>query len=272
MATVDLKKFTRDIIEYGTARITRDGVLTVPINARKKHWDIVTFLFETPKLRMPFGIRCFHNENEEPRFEISMSLDGYKDGDDCTDLYNALKLVDECNVDAAFKNSATWFKGKQHTRDSLLQRYAPIVIPSDSAPTIEGELRTYSRENSTAWIQGFEHSQYLMSQSYKPQNVIPASATRDEYKRDIKTPCFNTDRQLVVLHDLVTAGAQGKAHWQIVSLWFTSNNFGPMCIIQQMLVYPVPQFNTFAFSDDHESLSDDEHDGVAYYPPYASIY
>jgi len=219
MATVNLSNFSADQLVYGAAKLNRRGGITVPLGIKTAK-GTEPILVQTPKLRAPFGVSCFDETAEDARYTISVSLDDFAPNGNAHEFYEFLKAFDESNVETARSHSADWFKGKQHSKDLLQELYKPMCIPpkpgSEYAPMFRGKLRSF--------------------------------------KNDIKTLCFDENKELVDMREAVAAGTDVRMLVEIVSLWFMSNNFGALCVIHQVLASPRNQFDEFAFDDETNDM------------------
>ena len=222
MATVSYETMNASQLVASEAKPNRRGGIFVPLSVRAVDGGgIEPILCQTPRLRAPFGISCYDESADAPRYSLPLSLEG-PDGETFADF---LQTIDTFVLDTAARNSAKWFKGKQHSRELLEELYHPLFV----APPV-----------------GSQYAPLFRSGKLK------------SFGKEIKSPCFDKERTQVDMRQTVTGGSEVSVYFEITSIWFNPTSFGVTTVFHQVLAWPRPQHDKFAFQINDESVCSDD--------------
>lgn len=214
------KDIDRKSIVFEEPRQNSHHGLTVPIKYVDTQGNRHPICFQTPIMRLPFGISDrkgeygrkieanFSFHGYAPRVEVDAN-DGLQVTPDFTDkemaeFYKWIAMWDKINVESAVDNGEIWFK-KKISREVVQELYKPNIKPSSQPDKYSPTVRA----------------------------KIPTAKTEGE---EPAADFFTIDKDKQQLTE-ITRGSKVIALVKVTGLWFAGKSFGMNYTITQMVTW-----------------------------------
>lgn len=198
------------------ARKGSDGIM-VSINVKDPTTgQLVPFVHQAPKLRIPFGV----DQKSEKDYRCHFTMPGvaydfnkgdYDGDEELVQYLKFMKAVDECVKQTAHKNSETWFK-KKISIETIAEFYNPIMRdpkdPSQYSPNMKTKFLYNDRKGAFETI---FHDQY-----HEPMEF-----------------------------EEVTKGCSAIPLIRAASVWFANKSFGLSLHVLKLAVFKSSTFEDF---------------------------
>lgn len=174
--------------------------------------------WQTPRLKMPFGISRYPPEGDTSGVPVKYSLAQNLTNEEYLAF---LEKLDSCNVEAAQEYQAKWFPGKApKSGEVLCEAYIPLVKPP--------------KEEST----------------YPPTSRFKLPVDRNGV---IVTRFWNNERKAISSSE-VPMQCDGVAVVEMGGLWFVGKAWGPQVQANQAKVYETSdRYGEYAVDDGDEA-------------------
>jgi hypothetical protein len=227
------KEFDASKITYSDVKMLENGGKVVYVSYNK-----APLVLQTPEMSAPFGMQNWNNDNRI-KYTMDLSFKGMDRRVGVQTFYNVLESLDNKLVEDAFKNQATWFKGRKITSPEVASAlYTPLIKHAKDKDT--GEV-------TDKWPPTFK-----MTVPWK----------------DNKFMCevYDDKRNPLDLSAIDTKGARVTGIIQFMGLWMAGGKFGSSWRVLQMKIVPNQALRGYAFKENpedkmaEEDLEEEPHD------------
>jgi hypothetical protein len=227
------KEFDSSKITYSDVKMLENGGKVVYVSYNK-----APLVLQTPEMSAPFGMQNWNNDNRI-KYTMDLSFKGMDRRVGVQTFYNVLETLDNKLVEDAFKNQATWFKGRKITSPEVASAlYTPLIKHAKDKDT--GEV-------TDKWPPTFK-----MTVPWK----------------DNKFMCevYDDKRNPLDLSAIDTKGARVTGIIQFMGLWMAGGKFGSSWRVLQMKIIPNQALRGYAFKENpedkmaEEDLEEEPHD------------
>lgn len=208
----------------------QNGGLRVDIEYKDPVLQGSTYLLQTPKLRLPFGLGN-HGEEGANRFSLAMSLDNFRSDNPVElEFVKGIEAIDEHIKRLATENSKLWFK-KGMKYEVIEELYRPSIKYSDDWPPL-----------------------------FKAKLPFWSGKFNCEFYDKNRCKCDSTN---------LSNNCTCISLIQLTSLWFMDRQFGCTWAVRQVQIFPTIKYDAFLIKDSKEEeqdecIEDDRMDGCEY--------
>lgn len=198
------------------------GGLRIDIQYNNPSMSTGSYLIQTPKLRLPFGLAQTETADGGCSYSLPMSIDEHDNvGSIPHEFSEGIKKIDERIKEMACENSVTWFK-KPMNMDIINELYNPSLKQNgDYSPIFKAKIAYYNQRMNCKF--------------------------------------FNSSQQLVDA-STITKNSQVITLLQPSNLWFLDRRFGLTWIAKQVQVFPHVNYNEFMISPTLADCTGEEAD------------
>lgn len=205
-------------IQYGTPRQLDSGGRTIYVSyGKEKH----SFVFQSPKMKVPFGIRSGEKFGQPDKWNMELSFDGMDTDEKKSEFYNKMVELDDRIVSDIMTHSPSWMKKKYAAEEVVRALYTGII-------------------------------RQAKDEKYAPN--IKLSVPFRDGKFAVK--CFDKNRSPIDLKEIIDKDGSGKGMYvqviaQLSVLWVAGGKIGCTLKVEQLLLASdTPMLPAFAFVDE----------------------